>query len=544
MINKHPRAGKIAIQSDLINVAQLISKYYVLKPDCHHKEHKVKFGTSGHRGSSENYTFNEVHILAITQAIVEKRKNNGITGPCYVGKDTHALSEPAVISVLEVLVANNIHVIIQKNNGYTPTPVISNAIIEHNKYNKISKADGIIITPSHNPPKDGGIKYNVSNGGPANHDIIKKIENRANQLINDGLKAIKRFTIEKAWLTGYIQEKDLVQPYVENLKKIIDIESIKKSDLKIGIDPLGSSGIDYWYRISEYYKLNLTILNNVIDQTFKFMHLDNDGQIRIDCSSKAAMTGVLNASHKFDLILTNDPDNDRHGIISSNKLMPSNHYLAISINYLLKNRLQWSKKISIGKTIVSSFIIDKVVYDINRSLIEVPVGFRWFTNGLFNGTLGFCGEESSGASFLCFDGKPWSTDKDGIIMCLLAAELTAVTHKTPEKNYKDLIEHLGCDTSYNRLQISITNEEKKIFSKYLPTIIQKTLGDDPIINYCNLTLDNTFIDGFKITTKNGWCVVRQSGTEDICKVYCESFINKKHRKKMEKSIIKFIKNFF
>ncbi|WP_313159655.1 phosphoglucomutase (alpha-D-glucose-1,6-bisphosphate-dependent), partial [Mixta calida] len=422
----HPRAGQPAQQSDLINVAQLTSQYYVLQPEKGNAEHAVKFGTSGHRGSAARRSFNETHILAIAQAIAEERKKNGITGPCYVGKDTHALSEPAIISVLEVLAANGVDVIVQQDNGYTPTPAISNAILEHNKAGG-AQADGIVIMPSHNPPEDGGIKYNPPNGGPADTNVTKVVEDRANQLIQGDLKEVKRLPLDQAWASGHIQEKDLIQPYVEGLAQVVDMDAIKKAGLKIGVDPLGGSGMAYWKRIAEHYQLDLTIVNDAIDQTFRFMHLDKDGAVRMDCSSECAMAGLLALRDKFDLAFGNDPDYDRHGIVTPAGLMNPNHYLAVAINYLFQHRPQWGKEVAVGKTLVSSAMIDRVVNDIGRKLVEVPVGFKWFVDGLFDGSFGFGGEESAGASFLRFDGTPWSTDKDGIILCLLAAEITAVT---------------------------------------------------------------------------------------------------------------------
>ncbi|HBH64917.1 MAG TPA: phosphoglucomutase, alpha-D-glucose phosphate-specific, partial [Erwinia persicina] len=450
----HPRAGQPARQSDLINVAQLTSQYYVLQPELGNAEHAVKFGTSGHRGSAGRHSFNETHILAIAQAIAEERKKNGVTGPCYVGKDTHALSEPAIISVLEVLAANGVDVIVQQDNGYTPTPAISHAILEHNKAGGI-QADGIVITPSHNPPEDGGIKYNPPNGGPADTNVTKVVEDRANALIKDGLKDVKRIPLDQAWASGHLTEQDLIQPYIEGLALIVDIPAIQKAGLKIGVDPLGGSGIAYWQRIAEFYKLDLTIVNDAVDQTFRFMHLDHDGVIRMDCSSESAMAGLLALRDKFDLAFANDPDYDRHGIVTPAGLMNPNHYLAVAIQYLFQHRPQWGQDVAVGKTLVSSAMIDRVVDDLGRKLVEVPVGFKWFVDGLFDGSFGFGGEESAGASFLRFDGTPWSTDKDGIIMCLLAAEITAVTGKNPQQHYDELAQRFGAP-SYNRIQAPAT----------------------------------------------------------------------------------------
>ncbi|WP_455917013.1 phosphoglucomutase (alpha-D-glucose-1,6-bisphosphate-dependent) [Pantoea agglomerans] len=536
----HPRAGQPAQQSDLINVAQLTSQYYVLQPDLSNPEHAVKFGTSGHRGSAGRQSFNETHILAIAQAIAEERKKNGITGPCFVGKDTHALSEPAIISVLEVLAANGVDVIVQLDNGYTPTPAISNAILEHNKAGG-PQADGIVITPSHNPPEDGGIKYNPPNGGPADTNVTKVVEDRANALIKDGLKGVKRIALDKAWESGHLQEKDLIQPYIEGLAQIVNIPAIQKAGLKIGVDPLGGSGIAYWQRIAEFYNLDLTIVNDSVDQTFRFMHLDKDGVIRMDCSSESAMAGLLALRDKFDLAFANDPDYDRHGIVTPAGLMNPNHYLAVAINYLFQNRPQWGKDVAVGKTLVSSAMIDRVVNDIGRKLVEVPVGFKWFVDGLYDGCFGFGGEESAGASFLRFDGTPWSTDKDGIIMCLLAAEITAVTGKNPQQHYDELAARFGAP-SYNRLQASATSAQKAALSKLSPEMVSAdTLAGDPITARLTAAPGNgASIGGLKVMTENGWFAARPSGTEDAYKIYCESFLGAEHREQIEKEAVEIV----
>jgi phosphoglucomutase len=536
----HPRAGQPAQQSDLINVAQLTSQYYVLQPDLSNPEHAVKFGTSGHRGSAGRQSFNETHILAIAQAIAEERKKNGITGPCFVGKDTHALSEPAIISVLEVLAANGVDVIVQLDNGYTPTPAISNAILEHNKAGG-PQADGIVITPSHNPPEDGGIKYNPPNGGPADTNVTKVVEDRANALIKDGLKGVKRIALDKAWESGHLQEKDLIQPYIECLAQIVNIPAIQKAGLKIGVDPLGGSGIAYWQRIAEFYNLDLTIVNDSVDQTFRFMHLDKDGVIRMDCSSESAMAGLLALRDKFDLAFANDPDYDRHGIVTPAGLMNPNHYLAVAINYLFQNRPQWGKDVAVGKTLVSSAMIDRVVNDIGRKLVEVPVGFKWFVDGLYDGSFGFGGEESAGASFLRFDGTPWSTDKDGIIMCLLAAEITAVTGKNPQQHYDELAARFGAP-SYNRLQASATSAQKAALSKLSPEMVSAdTLAGDPITARLTAAPGNgASIGGLKVMTENGWFAARPSGTEDAYKIYCESFLGAEHREQIEKEAVEIV----
>lgn len=527
----HPRAGQAAQQSDLINVAQLTSQYYVLQPDAENQAHAVKFGTSGHRGSSLRHSFNEAHILAIAQAIAEVRHQHGITGPCYVGKDTHALSEPAFISVLEVLTANGVDVVVQQDNGFTPTPAISHAILCYNAQGK-DLADGIVITPSHNPPEDGGIKYNPPNGGPADTNLTSVIEKRANQLLSLKLEGVKRQTLDKAWRGNHLREQDLIQPYVEGLVDVVDIPAIQKAGLKLGVDPLGGSGIAYWQRIAEHYKLDLTLVNDSIDQTFRFMHLDHDGVIRMDCSSECAMAGLLALRDKFDLAFANDPDYDRHGIVTPAGLMNPNHYLAVAINYLFQHRPQWGADVAVGKTLVSSAMIDRVVADLGRKLVEVPVGFKWFVDGLHDGSFGFGGEESAGASFLRFNGTPWSTDKDGIIMCLLAAEITAVTGKNPQQHYDGLAQRFGAP-SYNRIQAPATQAQKNALSKLSPEMVKaSTLAGDAITARLTTAPGNgASIGGLKVMTENGWFAARPSGTEDAYKIYCESFLGAEHREK-------------
>ncbi|WP_409306327.1 phosphoglucomutase (alpha-D-glucose-1,6-bisphosphate-dependent) [Pectobacterium sp. B1J-3] len=536
----HPRAGKPTQQSDLINVAQLTSQYYVLRPEIGNAAHAVKFGTSGHRGSAGRHSFNEVHILAIAQAIAEERKKQGVSGPCYVGKDTHALSEPAFISVLEVLTANGVDVVIQQDNGFTPTPAVSNAILVHNRQGG-AQADGIVITPSHNPPEDGGIKYNPPNGGPADTNLTSVIEKRANALLADELRDVKRITLDQAWKSGYLHEQDLVQPYVEGLTHVVDMAAIQRAGLKLGVDPLGGSGITYWQRIAEHYKLDLTLVNDAVDQTFRFMTLDHDGVIRMDCSSVSAMAGLLALRDKFDLAFANDPDYDRHGIVTPAGLMNPNHYLAVSINYLFQNRPLWGESVAVGKTLVSSAMIDRVVADLGRKLVEVPVGFKWFVDGLFDGSFGFGGEESAGASFLRFDGTPWSTDKDGIIMCLLAAEITAVTGKNPQQHYDGLAQRFGAP-SYNRIQASATHAQKAALSKLSPEQVSaSTLAGDEITARLTAAPGNgASIGGLKVMTNNGWFAARPSGTEEAYKIYCESFLGAAHRERIEKEAVEIV----
>ncbi|ROH79050.1 phosphoglucomutase (alpha-D-glucose-1,6-bisphosphate-dependent) [Lonsdalea populi] len=536
----HPRAGQPTRQSDLINVAQLTSQYYELQPDPANPAHAVKFGTSGHRGSAARHSFNEAHILAIAQAIAEERRRQGISGPCYVGKDTHALSEPAFISVLEVLTANGVDVIIQQDNGFTPTPAVSNAILTHNR-NGGALADGIVITPSHNPPEDGGIKYNPPNGGPADTNLTSVIEKRANALLAEALCGVKRQTMDAAKQGAHLHEQDLVQAYVERLGDVVDMAAIQRAGLKLGVDPLGGSGIAYWQRIAEHYQLDLTMVNDEVDQTFRFMTLDHDGVIRMDCSSEFAMAGLLALRDKFDLAFANDPDYDRHGIVTPAGLMNPNHYLAVAINYLFQHRPQWSDSVAVGKTLVSSAMIDRVVNDLGRKLVEVPVGFKWFVDGLFDGSLGFGGEESAGASFLRFDTQPWSTDKDGIIMCLLAAEITAVTGKNPQQHYDELAKRFGAP-SYNRIQAPATHAQKAALSRLSPEQVSaSTLAGDPITARLTTAPGNgASIGGLKVMTNNGWFAARPSGTEEAYKIYCESFLGDEHLRKIEKEAVEIV----
>ncbi|WP_395756095.1 phosphoglucomutase (alpha-D-glucose-1,6-bisphosphate-dependent) [Edwardsiella ictaluri] len=533
----HPRAGQPARQSDLINVAQLAAQYYSLRPQADNPSHAVKFGTSGHRGSAQRQSFNEAHILAIAQAIAEVRKANGVEGPCFVGKDTHALSEPAFISVLEVLSANGVAVVVQESNGFTPTPAVSHAILTHNRRGG-ALADGIVITPSHNPPEDGGIKYNPTNGGPADTNLTSVIEQRANQLLAQELAGVKRLTLEAAWRSGHIHARDLVQPYVEDLRDIVDMPAIQRAGLTLGVDPLGGSGIEYWQRIGEHYGLDLTLVNDHIDQTFRFMHLDHDGVIRMDCSSESAMAGLLALRDRFDLAFANDPDYDRHGIVTPTGLMNPNHYLAVAIDYLFRHRPQWGAEVAVGKTLVSSAMIDRVVKALDRRLVEVPVGFKWFVDGLFDGSLGFGGEESAGASFLRFNGTPWSTDKDGIILSLLAAEITAQTGKNPQQHYDALAARFG-SPSYNRLQAPATHAQKAALSRLSPEMVQADrLAGDPITARLTRAPGNDApIGGLKIMTDNGWFAARPSGTEEAYKIYCESFLGAEHRQRIEKEAV-------
>ena len=526
---KPSRAGLLAQPSDLIDLGTLKNNYYQIKPDTNNVSQLVIFGTSGHRGSSNKGTFNEAHILAIAQAVAEYRKSNNITGPCFIGQDTHALSELALKTVLEVFIANEQTVVIAKDWGYTPTPVISHAILTYNEGRQSRLADGIVITPSHNPPEDGGIKYNPTNGGPADTDITKQIENRANELLKTNLNDVKRVTIDKALKSDYLHTKEYETDYVNDLQNIVNLSLVQSSTLKIGVDPLGGACITYWPRIAEKYGLNLEIVNNKIDPTFSFMHLDHDEVIRMDCSSRWAMAGLLNLKDKFDLAFGNDTDADRHGVVTPIGLMNPNAYLSTCVNYLFQNRPQWQKDVAIGKTLVTSSMIDRVANNLNKRYLEYPVGFKWYADGLYHGKLGFAGEESAGGSFLRTNGKVWATDKDGIILCLLAAEMTAKTGKNPQEQYQELEAKFGV-SYYGRIQApaSFTEKQKlaKLDASQLTT--DKLAGEE--ITQCLTTApaNNAPIGGLKVITQNGWFAARPSGTEDAYKIYAESFISNEH----------------
>ncbi|MFA0067362.1 phosphoglucomutase (alpha-D-glucose-1,6-bisphosphate-dependent) [Vibrio breoganii] len=529
----HPRAGQKAQQEDLHNIPQLVANYYLLQPEAGNADQKVAFGTSGHRGSADKTTFNENHILAIAQAVAEVRASNGVTGPLFVGKDTHALSEPAFATVVDVLVANGVQVICQEDEGYTPTPGISHAILTYNLVND-AKADGIVITPSHNPPQDGGIKYNPVHGGPAEGELTQAIEDRANEIIAAGLADVKRVGIAAAKASELFVEKDLVAPYVADLVNVVDMEAIQKANLKIGVDPLGGSGIDYWRQIQKAYNLDLTLVSEAVDPSFQFMSLDKDGVVRMDCSSPYAMAGLLALKDDYDLAFGNDPDYDRHGIVTPAGLMNPNHFLAVCIDYLYRHREGWGAEVAVGKTLVSSAIIDRVVADLGRELCEVPVGFKWFVDGLYEGKFGFGGEESAGASFLRKDGTPWATDKDGIILCLLAAEITAVTGKNPQQYYNELAAKHG-ESSYNRIQAVANGPQKDVLKKLSAEMVSAdTLAGDAITARLTHAPGNgAAIGGLKVTTANGWFAARPSGTEEIYKIYCESFKGAEHLKLIE-----------
>ncbi|KPM78775.1 MULTISPECIES: phosphoglucomutase (alpha-D-glucose-1,6-bisphosphate-dependent) [Pseudoalteromonas] len=537
----HPDAGKPAPQSSLVNVPKLISAYYLNEPDLEQNpEHCVAFGTSGHRGCSFDVKFNESHILAITQAICDYRKENNIFGPLFLGKDTHALSEAAFNSAIEVLVANEVQVIAQENDDYTPTPVISHAVVCHNKENPNELADGIVVTPSHNPPEDGGFKYNPPNGGPADTDVTKWIEDRANQLLLEDLVEVELFPYAKASRSGFIKYQDLITPYVDDLVNIVNLKAISDAKIKIGVDPLGGSGINFWPVIAEKYNLDLTVVNESVDPTFSFMPLDKDGKIRMDCSSPYAMTNLIALKDDYDIGIGNDPDYDRHGIVTPDGLMNPNHFLAVAIDYLLNNR-EWSKDVAIGKTLVSSGMIDKVVARNNREVKEVPVGFKWFVEGLSKGTLAFGGEESAGASFLRFDGTVWNTDKDGFILGLLAAEILAVTGKTPSQLYKELEQEFGAPI-YKRIDAPASAEQKsRLKALSADDVTASTLAGDAITQkLTHAPGNNAAIGGLKVVTENGWFAARPSGTEDIYKIYLESFKGEEHLALLEKEAKKLV----
>ena len=530
----HPLAGQPVPKDQVIDLDDLLRRYQDDKPDPDNPAQMVSFGTSGHRGSSLDAAFNEAHILAITQALCEYRNEKGISGPLFLGKDTHALSIPAEKTALEVLAANGVETIIQANDGYTPTPVISHAILTYNKERANNQADGIVISPSHNPPRDGGFKYNPPNGGPADSGDTKWIQDRANQHLRDNLANIKRLTYEAAVKSASTHARDLMTPYIDDLANVIDMAAIRSSGLKLGADPLGGAATHYWGPIAEKYKLNLTVVNDTIDSTFRFLPLDHDGKIRMDCSSPHAMANLVKLKDDYDIAFGNDTDADRHGIVTKTSgLMNPNHYLAVAIRYLFSHRPNWQASTAIGKTLVSSSMIDRVAEDLDRKLVEVPVGFKWFVPGLFDGSLGFGGEESAGASFLRQNGNTWTTDKDGIILCLLAAEITAKTGKNPGEHYQDLTTKFGTPY-YKRVDQPATLEQKAVLKKLSPeAVTASTLAGDAITSkLTNAPGNDAAIGGLKVTSANGWFAARPSGTENIYKIYAESFVGQDHLDKI------------
>jgi phosphoglucomutase len=525
-----PLAGKPAPKELLIDTSKLEREYFVRKPDMGDPNQRVAFGTSGHRGTPGNGTFTEAHILAITQAICDYRRAQGISGPLYMGKDTHALSANSQRTALEVLVANGVDTIIQRDDGVTPTPVISRAIIVHNRGRKSGLADGIVITPSHNPPEDGGFKYNPTNGGPADTDVTAWVQDRANDLLREKNTSVKRMPFESAIQAATVHQEDFVRPYVEDLRGAIDMDAIRGAKLKIGVDPLGGAAAGYWGPINETYGLNIEVTNPVIDPTFSFMTVDHDGKIRMDCSSPYAMARLVGLKDRFQVAFANDPDSDRHGIVTpSAGLMNPNHYLAVAIGYLLTHRPSWGSGIAVGKTLVSSGMIDRVVNSLGRKLREVPVGFKWFAPGLFDGSVCFGGEESAGASFLRRDGTVWTTDKDGPLLCLLAAEITAVTGRDPGEHYRDLVGKFG-EAFYTRIDAPATPEQKAKLSKLSPeNVAAAELAGEPITAKLTRAPGNDApIGGLKVVAASGWFAARPSGTENVYKIYAESFRGTDH----------------
>src|SRR5271156_6704371 len=525
-----PLAGKPAPREMLIDLARLEREYFDRQPDVSDRNQLVAFGTSGHRGSSLHGAFNEAHILAITQAICEYRKGQGIDGPLYMGKDTHALSTPAQRTALEVLAANGVETIIQENDGVTPTPVISRAILVYNRGRKGHLADGIVVTPSHNPPEDGGFKYNPPNGGPADTDVTGWVQNRANDLLRAGKKDVKRVSFEKAIRAATTHQEDFVLPYIRDLKNVVDIDAIRDAHLKLGVDPLGGAARPYWEPINSIYGLEVAVVNPVVDPTFSFMTVDHDGKIRMDCSSPYAMARLVGLKDQYDVAFANDTDADRHGVVTpSAGLMNPNHYLAVAIQYLLTHRPQWRHDSAVGKTLVSSSMIDRVVNKLGRKLFEVPVGFKWFVSGLVDGSCCFGGEESAGASFLRRDGTVWTTDKDGLIMDLLACEITARTGKDPGEHYRDLTAEFGT-SYYTRIDAPATSEQKATLKQLSPeAVTASTLAGEPIT--AKLTRapgNNAPIGGLKVVTASGWFAARPSGTENVYKIYAESFQSQTH----------------
>ncbi|MFF1940875.1 phosphoglucomutase (alpha-D-glucose-1,6-bisphosphate-dependent) [Rhodococcus qingshengii] len=524
----HERAGQVALPEDLIDVPHLVTAYYTRTPDPENPMQQVLFGTSGHRGSSLDAAFNEAHILATTQAIVEYRASQGIDGPLFIGRDTHALSEPAWLSALEVLVANDVVVLVDSRDAYTPTPAVSHAILRYNSTGPEAKADGIVVTPSHNPPRDGGFKYNPPHGGPADTDATSVIADRANELLRKGLSGVRRVTAAQA--LDRVERYDFLRYYVEDLPSVLNLDAIRDAGIRIGADPLGGASVDYWGAIAETHRLDLEVVNPLVDPTWRFMTLDTDGKIRMDCSSPDAMASLIGIRDRYDIATGNDADSDRHGIVTPDGgLMNPNHYLAVAIEYLFANRPGWGAETKVGKTLVSSSMIDRVVSSLGRELLEVPVGFKWFVPGLLDGSVGFGGEESAGASFLRHDGSVWTTDKDGIILALLASEITAVTGKSPSAHYAALAEKFG-SPAYARIDAPATRAQKAVLAKLSPDQVSATeLAGEPITATLTAAPGNgAAIGGLKVTTENAWFAARPSGTEDVYKIYAESMKGADH----------------
>lgn len=525
-----PLAGKPAPRELFANIPQLVSLYYTEHPDASNPAQQVAFGTSGHRGSSKDSSFNEDHILAVCQALCEYRQKSALTGPLFIGKDTHALSEPAEATALEVFAANGVEAYISSGQTYTPTPVVSHAILTWNRTHKSRLADGVVITPSHNPPEDGGFKYNPPNGGPAGPEITDRIQARANEILQNGLKTVKRIPHKQALNADTTHLHDFALPYVGDLGDVIEMDKLAGARLRIGVDPMGGAAVGYWDIIASTYKLDITVVNRAVDPAFTFMTVDHDGKIRMDCSSPYAMAGLIRLKDDFDIAFGNDPDTDRHGIVTpSAGLMNPNHYLAVAISYLFQVRSGWRKDAKVGKTLVSSSMIDRVAKSLGRELAEVPVGFKWFVDGLVDGSFGFGGEESAGASFLRKNGTVWTTDKDGILLNLLAAEITALTGRDPGQHYKELETRFGSPV-YKRIDAPANSIQKKILKNLAPTDVKaETLAGEKIISrLTRAPANNASIGGLKIVTDNCWFAARPSGTEEIYKIYAESFIGADH----------------
>lgn len=532
----HALAGRPAPLELLVNIPRLMSAYYTHQPDRAVAAQRVAFGTSGHRGTSLKSSFNEAHVLAICQAICEYRRAQNTTGPLFMGMDTHALSEAAFATAIEVFAANGVELMIQSGWGYTPTPVISHAILTANRGRRSHFADGVVITPSHNPPDDGGFKYNPPSGGPADTSTTRTIQNRANDILTDGLKAVKRLPLAKALRADTTHEHDYLTPYVTDLSNVVDLSAIARAGLKIGVDPLGGSSVEFWAPIGERYGLNLQVVNRRIDPTFAFMTVDHDGKIRMDCSSPYAMASLIKLKDQFDIAFGNDPDADRHGIVTrSAGLLNPNHFLAVAVWYLFQHRPGWRADAAVGKTLVSSTMIDRVAAQLGRRLAEVPVGFKWFVDGLIDGSFGFGGEESAGASFLRKDGTVWTTDKDGLIMGLLAAEITAVTGRDPGEHYRALEEQFG-HSDYERMDAAATPEEKTALGNLSPEMVkaQELAGEPILARLTHAPGNGAAIGGLKVVTQNGWFAARPSGTEDIYKIYAESFKGKDHLRAIQR----------
>lgn len=541
-----PLAGKPAPAELLVNVPHLIAAYYTHHPDPNESAQQVSFGTSGHRGSSLDNSFNEDHVLAICQALSEYRQARGITGPLFIGKDTHALSEPAEATAIEVFSANGLEIRIQAGMRYTPTPVISHAILTYNQGREQGLADGVVITPSHNPPEDGGFKYNPPEGGPAGPEITGVIQERSNQILREGLKSVRRIDYEKALKASTTQVYDYVTPYVKELGRVVDLEFVARAGIRIGVDPMGGASVGYWDVIAETYGLDINVVNRHVDPTFRFMTVDHDGKIRMDCSSPYAMAGLIDLKNQFDIAFGNDPDVDRHGIITpTGGLMNPNHYLSVCIGYLFQNRPEWGSEAAVGKTLVSSSMIDRVTAGLGRRLAEVPVGFKWFVDGLIDGSFGFAGEESAGASFLRKDGSVWTTDKDGIILDLLAAEITARTGRDPSQHYQSLTEQYG-NPVYARIDAPANASQKEVLKGLKPEDVSaKNLAGEPIRQkLTRAPANNASIRGLKVVTENGWFAARPSGTEEIYKIYAESFIGEDHLRQIQKEAQEIVQEAF